>query len=124
MSTPTTITGTIGKDATTQNGYTRASVAVYNGKTKDGARDTVWFAIKSKTDAFVGKDMESLSKGDRVMVSGRLVFDRWTDKQGNETMTPTIWVDNILVQSKAAPKRRDDDGGGFNGNDDLDGIPF
>src|SRR6516165_10402430 len=41
-----------------------------------------------------------LVKGNQVAVSGRLLFDRWTDKQGKNRFTPVVEAAQLSLPSK------------------------
>jgi single-strand DNA-binding protein len=41
-----------------------------------------------------------LSKGNQVAVSGRLLFDRWTDKEGKNRFTPVVEVTQLSLPSR------------------------
>jgi single-strand DNA-binding protein len=42
-----------------------------------------------------------LSKGNQVTASGRLMMDKWTDKEGRERITPTIRAEQIAFPGRA-----------------------
>lgn len=44
---------------------------------------------------------EYLAKGNQVAVSGRLVFDRWTDRQGKERVTPVVEASQLALPPKS-----------------------
>jgi single stranded DNA-binding protein len=48
-----------------------------------------------------------LAKGNQVTATGRLMMDKWTDKEGRERITPTIKADQIAFPGRA---RAADDG--------------
>ena len=41
-----------------------------------------------------------LAKGNQVAVSGRLIFDRWTDKEGKNRVTPVVEVTQLSLPTK------------------------
>jgi single stranded DNA-binding protein len=41
-----------------------------------------------------------LAKGNQVAVSGRLLFDRWTDKQGKNRFTPVVEAAQLSLPSR------------------------
>jgi single-strand DNA-binding protein len=41
-----------------------------------------------------------LAKGNQVAVSGRLLFDRWTDREGKPRMTPIVEASQLSLPSK------------------------
>ncbi|HEY9677092.1 MAG TPA: single-stranded DNA-binding protein [Drouetiella sp.] len=52
--------------------------------------------------------MSYLSKGNQVTVSGRLLMDKWTDKEGRERITPTIKAENLAFPGRS--RSIDEDG--------------
>lgn len=44
--------------------------------------------------------MMYLSKGNQVTANGRLVMDKWIDKEGRERITPTIKAENLAFPRK------------------------
>ena len=49
-----------------------------------------------------------LSKGNQVGVSGRLVFDYWQDKQGQQRMTPVVEATQIALPPRLRVVKDDD----------------
>lgn len=43
-----------------------------------------------------------LAKGNQITATGRLILEKWTDREGRDRMTPTIRADQIVF-----PSRRD-----------------
>jgi single-strand DNA-binding protein len=41
-----------------------------------------------------------LAKGNQITATGRLVLEKWTDKEGRDRITPTIKADQIVFPSK------------------------
>jgi single-strand DNA-binding protein len=41
-----------------------------------------------------------LSKGNQVTITGRLIFEHWTDRQGNERITPLIEASQVAFPPK------------------------
>ncbi len=61
---------------------------------------------------------ESLQKGSRVMVVGRLQQRSWEDQEGNKRSTVEVQVDEVgpsLRWATARPERSQRSGGGFGG---------
>lgn len=64
---------------------------------------------------------EYLSKGDAILLEGRLQEQEWEDKEGNPRRTVEMIVDNFtFLGSKGDRNGRDDQGG----EDFEDDIPF
>ena len=94
---------------------TSFSVAVDRdfGKGDNGEKKTDFFDCVAwrNTAEFASK---YLSKGRMVVVSGRLEFRDWNDKEGNKRRSAEIIVDNVYF----ADSKRDSDNGGnaYGGN--------
>ena len=93
---------------------TSFSVAVDRdfGKSESGEKKTDFFDCVAwrNTAEFASK---YLTKGRMVVVSGRLEFRDWTDKEGNKRRNAEIIVDNIYF---ADSKRDGDSGSSYGGN--------
>ena len=48
-----------------------------------------------------------LHKGNQVTVSGRLVFDHWTDKNGHSRITPVVKATQVALPPKAREEQGD-----------------
>lgn len=73
--------GRSGKDAATKElssgkRLSTFTVAIWQGKESP----TMWLQVK----AFDSGEAETVRKGDKVAVRGRLFFEVWTDKEGKE----------------------------------------
>ena len=92
---------------------TSFSVAVDRdfGKSDNGEKKTDFFDCVAwrNTAEFASK---YLSKGRMVVVSGRLEFRDWNDKEGNKRRSAEIIVDNVYF----GDSRRDNEGGNSYGN--------
>jgi len=92
------------------------SVAVNEyGKDKSGEKTehTSFFNCKLFGDA-AENFCESVEKGNRVMVTGTLKMEKWTNKDGEEKTSPTVYVDEVGVSlrwAKAAITRIAGNGG-------------
>lgn len=93
----------------TQGGMAVANVGIaYNHRVKEGSEERTSFfnlVIFRKMGENV---VESLSKGDRVTVTGQLQQRTWEDKEGNNRSTVEILVDDIapsLRWATATPTR-------------------
>lgn len=80
------------------------SVAVNEyGKDKSGEKTehTSFFNCKLFGDA-AENFCESVEKGNRVMVTGTLKMEKWTNKDGEEKTSPTVYVDEVGVSLRWA----------------------
>ena len=137
------IVGNLGRDPElryTPNGraVTELRVAV-NQSTKNQATGewveaTDWFSVSVWGDR-AERVAESLRKGSRVLVDGRFRTREYETKDGRKGMSLEVSADTVVGLDKrdaeggsfsgapaaggSAPK-----GGGFNGPDDLDDLPF
>lgn len=101
-----TVSGNLGRDPElrfTPSGKAVASfsIAVYAGKD----RDADWFDVtvwNGNYDLLAENVSESLSKGDRVTVSGRIVQDRWEDPDGQKRTKVKIVADDVSASMKRA----------------------
>lgn len=93
-----TLIGNVGRDPEiryTQAGDPIMSFSLATTETwdsKSGKQEkTEWH----KVDVFgaLAKSLKSyITKGKKLFVEGKLVYDEWTDKEGNKRMTPKIRV--------------------------------
>lgn len=75
------------------------SVAVYGGKDKDSS----WFDVTA-WDKLAENCSESITKGSRVVVFGRLVQDKWEDKETGKTRTAVkVIADDVAISLKWDP---------------------
>jgi len=80
------------------------SVAVNEyGKDKSGEKTehTSFFNCKLFGDA-AENFCESVEKGNRVMITGNLKMEKWTNKDGEEKTSPTVIVDEVGVSLRWA----------------------
>ena len=89
------------------NAFTRASLAVYQGKDANGDdKDSLWFTVKAWGDLAENlaetyqNVMNSGSKSFRAVVTGRMVPEQWNDKDGNKRETSTVYVEDLGVSLK------------------------
>ncbi len=89
------------------NAFTRASLAVYQGKDANGDdKDSLWFTVKAWGDLAENiaetyqNVMNSGSKSFRAVVTGRMVPEQWNDKDGNQRETSTVYVEDLGVSLK------------------------
>lgn len=77
--------------------------------------------------------MDYIKKGNQVCIVGHLIQEEWNDQQtGQKRRIHKLEVDNIVLlagQNQQQSKTQNsndapDDGGGYDANNDPDGIPF
>lgn len=56
--------------------------------------ETNWYTVKAWR-ALGDNVLESVAKGQPLIIQGRLELDSWTDSSGHERITPTIHADSI-----------------------------
>jgi single-strand DNA-binding protein len=78
------------------NAWVSGAIAVNEFGQKNGERTehTTFFNFKLFGE-FAENVAESIEKGNRVIVSGRLREEKWTDSSGQERNTMTLYVDEI-----------------------------
>lgn len=105
MSTPrVTVNGRLAEDPAlkfTQQGKAVARLRIVAADRKkqgdewvDG--DTLWISATA-WEKLAENAAESLKRGDLVSVSGRLVTEEWTDREGNKRSAITLKVDDIAA---------------------------
>lgn len=116
MSTSVTLIGRLGSDPElkfTNAGKGVASFSmVTNRNYKDDSgqwqeKETTWYRVTA-WDAMAENVCESLTKGDSVIVVGRLFMDTYKDREGNERQSLKVEAYNIgvdLKKAQARPKR-------------------
>jgi single-strand DNA-binding protein len=77
--------------------YTRFSLGLYEGKNDDGSyKDSSWVDV-----VVFGEQAEqvanSIEKGDRVGVIGRITQDRWKNEEGENRTKLKVIADEVLV---------------------------
>lgn len=131
------ITGTIGQEPELRHvgndgtELTTFSVAVNNYKGKGKDETTTWFKVNAWK--YLASGASVLEKGYRVLVSGRLEIEEYTDKEGNKRFSNVVTADEIGVSTRfhdvTAVKRSRDaqsNGGGRRMSSDNDNLdePF
>jgi single-strand DNA-binding protein len=74
------------------------AVNVY-GKSSRGGDSADFYKVETwgKLAELAGK---YLAKGNQVAVSGRLIFDRWVDKEGKSRMTPLVEATQLSLPAR------------------------
>ncbi len=120
MSTNVTITGRLGGDPElrfTAQGKAVASVSLVSSKSTklpDGNwedTETTWYRV-TVWDTMAENVAESLTKGDAVIVVGRLFMDTYTDKMGQERQSLKVNAYSIGPDLKRAAWRKNAMSGG------------
>lgn len=107
-----TVTGNAGAEPElrfTQSGLAVASfsIAVYEGKDKDSS----WYDVTC-WDQLAENATESIQKGTRVTVVGRLTQDKWETDDGQKRSKVKIIADDVSISLKwatAQPQRTERD---------------
>lgn len=79
---------------------TTVTVAVnVHGKPSRGGDSADFYKVETwgKLAELAGK---YLAKGNQVAVSGRLIFDRWIDKEGRSRITPVIEASQLSLPAR------------------------
>lgn len=120
MSTNVTITGRLGGDPElrfTPQGKAVASLSLVSSKSTKlpngdwEESETTWYRV-TVWDAMAENVAESLTKGDSVIVVGRLFMDNYTDKMGQERQSLKVNAYNVGPDLKRAPWRKNAMSGG------------
>jgi single stranded DNA-binding protein len=89
------------------NAFTRASLAVYQGKDANGDdKESLWFTVKAWGDLAenIAETYQNVTnsgaKSFRAVVTGRMVPEQWNDKDGNQRETSTVYVEDLGVSLK------------------------
>ena len=85
--------------ATTERGY----------KTKDGKEvepETTWHNISVNQTGLAGVVEKYIKKGMQVLVSGKLLNRKYTDKDGNERSVTEVVVDELEMLSRKEDDRQ------------------
>jgi len=114
MSTNVTITGRLGGDPElrfTAQGKAVASFSLVSSKSTklpNGSweeSETTWYRVTA-WDSMGENVAESLTKGDSVIVVGRLFMDTYTDKMGNERQSLKVNAYSVGPDLKKVPWRK------------------
>lgn len=89
--------------------YTKGSLAVNQGKDANGEdKEALWFNIKAWGDLAenIAETYQNITnagaKSFRAIVTGRVVPEKWTDKDGNTRESTTIYVEDLGVSLQYA----------------------
>lgn len=115
-----TVSGNMGEDPQTIEGerktFGKGRIAVYQGRDKP----SIWFNVLAWSQWSI-TDLMKAKKGDKVVVSGRLTLNEWTDKSGATRQDLGISCESIEVYPKSAPREEAIPGPA---DDDDDQIPW
>jgi single-strand DNA-binding protein len=100
------------RDTKSGKAMTRFSVASTT-KPKDGESKTSWVTVLA-FDQLAQQLAENVNKGDRVLVTGRLEVEEYTDKDGNKRTAVTLLADDAGLSLRwpkrnAAPAQSDEE---------------
>lgn len=94
-----TVTGNVGRDPEiryTQSGKPVANFSVADSRSKGDDKEVIWHNIVC-FDEMAENVTEQLSKGQRVVVSGRFTVNKYLSKDGVEKVAHEIVADEISV---------------------------
>ena len=93
----------------TGSAYVKASLAVNNGKDAQGNdKETLWFNVKAWGDLAenIAETFNNVTtaggKSFRAVVVGKMVPEKWEDKDGNKRETSTVYVEDLGVSLRWA----------------------
>jgi single-stranded DNA-binding protein len=91
--------------------WASASLAVYDGKDKEGNKRTVWIELKAFDKS--ADRLSQYTKGSFVTVSARAAMDTFQDKQGEQKSKMVFWVNDCdgpiqRASTSSAPQVQDD----------------
>jgi single-strand DNA-binding protein len=120
-----TITGNVGKVQdlrTTRSGKPMLSFSVASTYKKDGGEpQTTWVDVVC-FDEQADMVSQTLHKGDRVVVTGRLALETYQKKDGTPGSSLRLMADEVGKSLRWAPKDREMVSAGVSEVDDV--IPF
>tara|TARA_Y100000310_G_C20117241_1_gene549836 strand:- start:8 stop:397 length:390 start_codon:yes stop_codon:yes gene_type:complete len=97
-------TGHLGKDPFEQETPKRTITKCTLGVNQGAGKDSIWFDLVC-WGRFASEDLLKAAKGDCVTVSGRLVQDKWTGRDGKERLGLGISCETVEVH--AGPSTHD-----------------
>ncbi len=123
-----TVIGNVGKEPEirfTKSGKAVAKFSVADTRGKDDQKTTIWHNIVV-FDEQAQNVAEQVTKGARVLVTGRLNKEQYTDKEGNKRESVEIVADDVCLSLKWAAKGSKPAGGLSNVIDTFDAVedPF
>ena len=93
----------------TGSAYVKASLAVNNGKDAQGNdKETLWFNVKAWGDLAenIAETFNNVTtaggKSFRALVVGKMVPEKWEDKDGNKRESSTVYVEDLGVSLRWA----------------------
>lgn len=101
-----TVIGNVGQDPEmryTQAGKAVANFSVADTRGKDDKKQTQWHRI-TVFDEQAENVVEQVRKGTRVLVTGRLQIDKYTDRSGEEKTSYTIIADDVCLSLRWKPR--------------------
>jgi single-strand DNA-binding protein len=94
-----TIYGNVGRDAEVRGTPSGKEVASFRlAASQGGDRPTIWLDASAwSSNRFAFEDVSKLTKGDKVIVQGRLKMREWTDKNGNPRQDWGVEIDRLAM---------------------------
>lgn len=113
MANPTiTIVGRVGQDPIKLNGGGIRLRVVSNDRVKNDAtgswddKNTSWWTVKA-WKSLAEQAINTLKKGQEVVIMGKIYEETWTDKEGNNRTTYEVNADTIAVTTYSLNKNQE-----------------
>ena len=113
MANPTiTIVGRVGQDPIKLNGGGIRLRVVSNDRVKNDAtgnwddKNTSWWTVKA-WKSLAEQAVNTLKKGQEVVIMGKIYEETWTDKEGNNRTTYEVNADTIAVTTYSLNKNQE-----------------
>lgn len=103
-----TVIGNVGQDPElryTASGKAVVKFSVADTRGKDDQKQTQWHRV-TVFDEQAENVCEQVKKGARVLVTGRLQIDKYTDKDGVEKMSYDIVAEDVCLSLKWKPREQ------------------
>ena len=113
MANPTiTIVGRVGQDPIKLNGGGIRLRVVSNDRVKNDAtgnwddKNTSWWTVKA-WKSLAEQAVNTIKKGQEVVIMGKIYEETWTDKEGNNRTTYEVNADTIAVTTYSLNKNQE-----------------
>lgn len=113
MANPTiTIVGRVGQDPIKLNGGGIRLRVVSNDRVKNDAtgnwddKNTSWWTVKA-WKSLAEQAVNTIKKGQEVVIMGKIYEETWTDKEGNNRTTYEVNADTIAVTAYSLNKNQE-----------------
>lgn len=71
-------------------------IRIASNTKKGDKEETLFIDVKLFGSSFKDLEYHNISKGDKVIVYGRLAIEEYTDKEGNERRDPVIYGNSLI----------------------------